>query len=32
MDFVDQLKERAAKNKKRIVLPEGLGGKNPEGC
>ncbi|RCW30214.1 phosphate acetyltransferase [Marinilabilia salmonicolor] len=24
MDFVDQLKERAAKNKKRIVLPEGL--------
>jgi phosphate acetyltransferase len=24
MDFLDQLKERAAKNKKRIVLPEGL--------
>ncbi|WP_291861345.1 phosphate acetyltransferase [Marinilabilia sp.] len=24
MDFVNQLKERAAKNKKRIVLPEGL--------
>ncbi|PRY93844.1 phosphate acetyltransferase [Marinilabilia salmonicolor] len=24
MDFVDQIKERAAKNKKRIVLPEGL--------
>ncbi|MFW6352532.1 MAG: phosphate acyltransferase, partial [Bacteroidota bacterium] len=24
MDFLDQLKERAANNKKRIVLPEGL--------